>query len=193
FKDERYLPFEGTGAISSWRLELPASEIRQFDYNTIADVIVHIKYTSREGGSSLKNLANASLKDRLDVIRQQLSKEGLHVAVNVKHDLPNQWNLLKTAGHVDLTIDSMRLPYMAQMLNPVIEEVMFVAKVTGNPASYAVQVDAAPLNMARVDAWKLCQETSTSITLGTSFNLAISAAPLKNLEELILVVKYSFS
>ncbi|PTS94649.1 hypothetical protein DBR11_22760 [Pedobacter sp. HMWF019] len=193
FKDERYLPFEGTGTISSWRLELPASEIRQFDYNTIADVIVHIKYTSREGGSSLKGLANASLKDRLDVIRQQLSKEGLHVAVNVKHDLPNQWNLLKTAGHVDLTIDSMRLPYMAQMLNPVIEEVMFVAKVTGNPASYAIQVDAAPLNLARVDAWKLCQETSTSITLGTSFNLAISTAPLKNLEELILVVKYSFS
>ncbi|MBK9227461.1 MAG: hypothetical protein IPL67_10515 [Ignavibacteria bacterium] len=23
FRDERYLPFENTGAISSWRLELP--------------------------------------------------------------------------------------------------------------------------------------------------------------------------
>src|SRR5262249_33195360 len=28
-RDERYLPFEGSGAISSWRLEMP-SEIRQF-------------------------------------------------------------------------------------------------------------------------------------------------------------------
>lgn len=44
FRDERYLPFENTGAISSWRLELPQG-IRQFDYNTIADVILHVKYT----------------------------------------------------------------------------------------------------------------------------------------------------
>jgi len=46
FRDERYLPFEETGAISSWRLELP-KEVRQFDYNTISDVIVHVKYTAR--------------------------------------------------------------------------------------------------------------------------------------------------
>jgi hypothetical protein len=57
FRDERYLPFEGTGAISSWRLELP-SEVRQFDYNAISDVIVHVKYTSREGGSGLKTSAD---------------------------------------------------------------------------------------------------------------------------------------
>ena len=39
FRDERYLPFEGAGAVSTWRLELP-SQLRQFDYATIADVIV---------------------------------------------------------------------------------------------------------------------------------------------------------
>src|ERR1043166_1633338 len=70
FRDERYLPFEGTGAISSWRLELP-TEAHQFDYNTIADVIVHVKYTAREGGSGLKNLADTTLRDNLAVIKQQ--------------------------------------------------------------------------------------------------------------------------
>ncbi|HJT74926.1 MAG TPA: hypothetical protein VJ720_12920, partial [Chitinophaga sp.] len=56
FRDERYLPFEYTGAIGMWRLELPAG-VRLFDYNTIADVIIHLKYTAREGGSTLKALA----------------------------------------------------------------------------------------------------------------------------------------
>lgn len=45
FRDSKYMPFEGAGAISSWKLDLPKS-FRQFDYNTINDVIVHISYTS---------------------------------------------------------------------------------------------------------------------------------------------------
>jgi hypothetical protein len=51
FRDERYLPFEGAGAIGRWRLELPA-DYRQFDYGTITDVILHISYTAREAADS---------------------------------------------------------------------------------------------------------------------------------------------
>ena len=47
FRDERYLPFEGAGAISTWRLELPQA-IRLFDYNTIADVVIHLSYNARD-------------------------------------------------------------------------------------------------------------------------------------------------
>src|SRR5262249_47875671 len=43
FRDERYMPFEGAGAVSSWRLVLPKS-FRQFDYQTITDVILHLSY-----------------------------------------------------------------------------------------------------------------------------------------------------
>src|SRR5262249_16203366 len=39
-RDERYMPFEGSGVISSWGLELPQL-FQQFDYNTITDVILH--------------------------------------------------------------------------------------------------------------------------------------------------------
>lgn len=49
FRDERYMPFEGAGAVSSWRLELPKS-FRPFDYQTITDVIVHISYTAESDG-----------------------------------------------------------------------------------------------------------------------------------------------
>ncbi len=45
FNDSRYMPFEGAGAISTWKLSLPKS-FRQFDYNTINDVIIHISYTA---------------------------------------------------------------------------------------------------------------------------------------------------
>jgi len=48
-RDERYLPFEGAGAVSDWHLELP-SQLRPFDYYTISDVILHISYTTKEDG-----------------------------------------------------------------------------------------------------------------------------------------------
>jgi len=44
-RDERFLPFEGAGAESTWKLELPA-EFRQFDYSSISDVILHLRYTA---------------------------------------------------------------------------------------------------------------------------------------------------
>ncbi|VAX09636.1 Insecticidal toxin complex protein TccB1 [hydrothermal vent metagenome] len=54
FRDERYLPFEGAGAISQWKLELPTA-VRPFDYNSISDVILHIQYTAKEGDSTFKD------------------------------------------------------------------------------------------------------------------------------------------
>jgi hypothetical protein len=45
-RDDRYLPFEGAGAISTWRLELPI-DLPQFDVESIADVVFHLRYTGR--------------------------------------------------------------------------------------------------------------------------------------------------
>jgi hypothetical protein len=45
FRDDRYMPFEGAGAITSWKLSLPRN-FKQFDYNTINDVIIHVSYTA---------------------------------------------------------------------------------------------------------------------------------------------------
>ena len=63
FHDERYLPFEGQGAISSWQLEL-LPETNAFDLATVTDVILHIRYTARDGGPAQKQLA-------LDKVRNQ--------------------------------------------------------------------------------------------------------------------------
>ena len=68
FRDERYLPFEGAGAISNWSLELFndnsldfGKALRQFDYSTISDSILHVKYTAREDAGEFKDEAVAHL------------------------------------------------------------------------------------------------------------------------------------
>ena len=188
------MPFEGTGAISSWRLELPKKDLSQFNYDTISDVVVHIKYTSREGGSNLRSLAEVDLITQLAAIKQELGQTGLHIALNMKHDLPNHWHLLKQNGTANVLLDKSRLPYMAQMLSTTtINQVMFIAKVKNNPVSFSINVDLVATNLARIDAWKMCRGIKVGIiTLDTVFTLSIATNQLINLEELMMVVKYSF-
>ncbi|MBK8875112.1 MAG: hypothetical protein IPN13_14840 [Bacteroidetes bacterium] len=77
FRDERYLPFEGAGAISEWEIELTQdSELRQFDYSTISDVILHINYTAREDAGTFKNDVVAYLKNFL-INEAELSQQPL--------------------------------------------------------------------------------------------------------------------
>lgn len=92
FHDERYLPFEGAGVISEWRLELP-NKFRQFDYDTISDVVFHINYTAREGGGSLKEKVEENLKDALNmmVLGENGKRKGLFRMFSARHDFSNEW------------------------------------------------------------------------------------------------------
>lgn len=60
FHDERYLPFEGLGALSRWRLELP-KDTNRFDLSTLSDVVMHVRYTARDGGQALRDAARAAV------------------------------------------------------------------------------------------------------------------------------------
>lgn len=87
-RDERYLPFEGAGAISSWRLELP-SRVRQIDYDTIGHVVLHVRYTARDGGGRLRDLASLDVEERLG----QLAPVRLF---SIRHDFPTEWARFKS-------------------------------------------------------------------------------------------------
>jgi hypothetical protein len=69
-RDERCLPLENPGVISEWELELPTNPSKgdphQFDYDTISDVILHIRYTAREGGGLLRKGAVDNLKAAIE-------------------------------------------------------------------------------------------------------------------------------
>ena len=51
FHDEQYLPFEGAGAISSWRLDLDVKSNPDF---SLEKIVLILKYTARDGGGELK-------------------------------------------------------------------------------------------------------------------------------------------
>jgi hypothetical protein len=87
-RDERFLPFEGAGVYSAWKLELPA-EFRQFDYETIADVILHIRYTAREGGALLRSGAVNTLETRIQAL-------GSARLFSVRHEFPSEWAKFKS-------------------------------------------------------------------------------------------------
>ncbi|BFT72396.1 neuraminidase-like domain-containing protein [Paenibacillus sp. P36] len=190
FKDERYLPFEGAGVISRWRLEMP--NFRQFDYSKISDAILHVKYTSCEGGERLKSGAIKSLSKQLENMEQELNETGLHIALNLKHDLPGEWNVLRKNGSIYLKIDKTRLPFMAQTLKAAIENVMFVAKVKDDPVGFTIKIDEANLLLNRIDDWNVCFGNQEDLSLDQSFVLSVGVDQLKNLEELMLIVKYKF-
>ena len=91
FRDERYLPFEGAGVISKWRLELPTA-FRQFDYDTISDVVLHIKYTAREGGVILRD---AAVKDLQQQLKVEASKPQARL-FSLRHEFPAEWQRLQS-------------------------------------------------------------------------------------------------
>jgi peptidoglycan hydrolase-like protein with peptidoglycan-binding domain len=91
FKDERYLPFEGAGAISKWKLELPA-DFRQFDYDAISDVVVHMRYTAVEGGDKLKKPAAESVMAYIKSVEELSREEGLFALFDLKHEFPTEWH-----------------------------------------------------------------------------------------------------
>lgn len=52
FQDERYLPFEYTGAISQWQLSFPNHTAQKSMLESLTDIIVHVQYTATATGGA---------------------------------------------------------------------------------------------------------------------------------------------
>ncbi|WP_314420556.1 neuraminidase-like domain-containing protein [Pseudescherichia vulneris] len=63
FGDERYLPFEGTGAVSDWQLKFPnvKSAEQQALLQSLNDVIIQVHYTALYGGSTFEQAVSGTL------------------------------------------------------------------------------------------------------------------------------------
>lgn len=81
FRDERYLPFEGTGAVSHWRLSMPR-QTNRFSFDTISDVVVHLRYTALSEAGPFRDAVVALLADApLDGFRM----------LSVRHEFSAAW------------------------------------------------------------------------------------------------------
>lgn len=113
-RDERYLPFEGAGAVSRWRIEIP-NEIPQFDLESISDVVLHIRYTCREAGH-LKTDAVTYVKEGV----MQVPDSMLQLFC-INYDFSTAWHGFTSAANdlqrkFEIAIDTSRFPYTAQSL-----------------------------------------------------------------------------
>lgn len=103
-RDERFLPFEGSGVISTWQLELPA-DYPQFDYSTISDVILSIRYTARDGGLQLRDAATDAVEKLLNPPSSPTPKPEpllFPVLLTCKSDFPTEWAKAKANLHENL-------------------------------------------------------------------------------------------
>lgn len=87
FNDERYLPFEGAGVVSRWTLTL--SDIEQFDYQSITDVVLVLRYCAKEGGASLKKAALEHTKTILDRINTNNQPT---ILMSLKQEFGTAWH-----------------------------------------------------------------------------------------------------
>lgn len=115
FRDERYLPFEGAGAVESrWALLMP-EQFRAFDYNTISDVVIHVSYTAKfDGGlrsqveSELLNQVNAMVADN-----SRQDEPGLFRLFSLKHEFGDAYHeLLNGAPSVTIQVDNRHFPML---------------------------------------------------------------------------------
>ncbi|MFI5540664.1 hypothetical protein ACIA5H_30150 [Nocardia sp. NPDC051900] len=89
--DNRRLPFELSGAISTWTVELPgqnAGEYRLFDYDTISDIILHMRLTAREDRNHLRKDAVARVEK---LTKGENGTAGRVRLFSLRHEFPNSW------------------------------------------------------------------------------------------------------
>jgi hypothetical protein len=108
-RDERFLPFEGTGAVSTWKLDL-AKDYRAFDYSTISDVILHVRYTARQGVDATK------VKTALDDLFQQPAPDGAELALlfSLRSEFPTEWSSFVNGTDFTASIRQQFFPYFVQ-------------------------------------------------------------------------------
>lgn len=182
-RDERYLPFEGKALeASKWRIELPV-KIRQFDYETISDVIITVRYTAREGGSTTSGIVNATLGTDLNEFQRADGAAhgvGQLRIFSARAEFPEAWRSFLAAGGesggatLDMDLSEERFPH--PQVPPGSRTINFVALFARWPAN-----DDAPGSGVFTGAELTPEgETDVGLTLFTKYKDDMSGEPKYN-------------
>lgn len=141
--DDRYLPFEAIGvAGSQWQLSLPI-DLPQFDYDTITDVILHIRYTARDGGQAMKTAAVANLEATI----KNAKMAGSVRLFSMRHEFPSEWAKFKAAAAspypLSFTLLAQHYPYWSRALTSTVAALQVFAELApGIPAPAGLAVSS---------------------------------------------------
>ncbi|KAK6511383.1 putative Insecticidal toxin complex protein TccB2 [Arthrobotrys musiformis] len=214
---DRYNPFEGAGCISTWSFELPTA-IHNFDYSTITDVVMTIRYTSLDGGDKLKEVASGVVAEYIKAIRDASSAdgEGLFTFFDLKAEFGSEWyragfgsTLNPVPQQVSMNLNNLsnRLPVYAASTPPnkiLATSITILARGTSvNPAD--IQITQKPDRPGQdgqtasfkpgVDVGGLvaCVSADSGLQLPmTSWILTVKQGSL-NLSGMWMVVRYSLA
>lgn len=143
-RDERYLPFENSGVMSEWQLQLPANpskrEPAQFSYDTISDVIMHIRYTAREGGGLLRNGAIAYLRDLIT----EAKAAGSIRLFSVRQEFPAEWARFQSQigqpFELSISLREEHYPFWSRDRLNGVARVDILARSTLNPSPGSIDI-----------------------------------------------------
>jgi peptidoglycan hydrolase-like protein with peptidoglycan-binding domain len=181
-RDERFLPFEGAGAISTWRLDLP-KEFEVFNYDTISDVIFHLHYTARED-ETLRGAASTAVQNLLATA----SVRPLLRMFSLRHEFPGEWYRFvnsPASAETTMTVDlgAGRFPYFAQGREITISGAKVLARSKSAAAPEIAIAPGTTLPASSNSDWT-GQQDPGSWTVGTS-------ADPKSIEDVFVVLAYT--
>ncbi len=191
--DERYLPFEGSGLCGTFVVELPQM-LRPFDYGTISDVVLNLRYTARDGGGGFRTMVANGVRERLNEMALKTGRIGLFQAFDLRRDRPDAWHKLITTGNTTLTISADDLPYFTSSRAIAINASRMLARIKGTSGNYALTVGGAAVTLtapAEVELGGLLSSSALGVALDVP--LTIAAAMPNKLDEMILVVNYELN
>jgi Tc toxin complex TcA C-terminal TcB-binding domain len=185
-RDERFLPFEGVGAISTWNLSLPA-QLPAFDHTTISDVILHIRYTSREAGDPLGSQATKELLTMLGTIGQS----GQMLLFCLRYDFPTEWSAFVNGGsEFTVAISKQYFPYAVQGANLSIDGVTLYAQSGTQHDEVVSEIPATYSNTAQLQDLSHALKTGeATLTLPGDTTIMVNEPT----QQVFLVLQYSFT
>jgi hypothetical protein len=203
-EDDRYLPFEGSGAIGTYALELPggvtspagATRLRTFDYSTISDVVFHVRYTARDGGGSFRSTVQSNLKTGLNQMILKTGRTGLLHAFDIRRDHPDLWHRLISTGGDSFTLDRNWLPYFigSQGVSLSILSLQVMVKFAGGSGTPTLAWNGGPMQLNQAGDPGLAGFSSGAVPAGVMFgsSIAISTNSIgqQRIRELLLIVNY---
>ncbi len=132
-EEPHYLPFEGLGAISEWRIDLPGP-FRAFDYASISDLVLHLRYTARNGGEALRAAVQTELTTALNALESTSAATGLVRRFSLRHEVPTAWQRMLEAPEgglnvIELPIERERLPFFVEGRRVTITRISVLAKI----------------------------------------------------------------
>jgi hypothetical protein len=170
-------------------------------------VILHVRYTAREGGAELRGRAVASLDKRVNTIARSAGRSGLFRSLSARHEFPDAWRrfLAGTATTLDLDVGASRMPYLFHGKTVTVTQASIVVLPVGTPTAGNASVRAAlttpggasgggPVNLAD-------KVPTTTVDLGSAgvrlratpetWQIGLDGVTRTQLEDVILVLRYT--